>query len=136
MDEDNSTRVRRLLKLFHDVTNGKRKIASPKDSQLFVEALPHYKLPSRCVEVLLSSPSGMDAVRSAVRVDISPSFITSTSLKLAEFLSDPEIKSVADGQFLRELVVAIIQPPTFWNAAVKMFQNSQFQRAPFDPLLG
>jgi hypothetical protein len=97
---DNSGRVMRLLKLFHEVTDGRQKLTSSKDLQLFLEPLPHYKPPSRCIEILLSSSSGLDAVRNAVRIDISPSFINAYSLQFIAFLSDPEIKTIADGQFL------------------------------------
>lgn len=118
---EESTRVQKLLKLFSDLTKGQRTINTPASAKLFLEAVPCKKPPSVCVELLVSSSHGLEAVRSSVRADIGLEFITSHTLPLVNFLSDPEVKLLADGQLLQQLLAVIVQPPTFWNALVCLF---------------
>ena len=122
-DED-SIRVRKLLKLFNDVAKGLRTITTPASARLFLEAVPCKQPPSVCIELLVSSPSGLEAVRNSVQADISLGFIMTHTLLFLNF-SGPEVKLLADGQLLLQLLAIVAQPSTFWKALVGLFLNHQ-----------
>lgn len=46
-------------------------------------------------------------------------------LPFLEYLSDPGIKSLADGELLAQLLVVIASPPTLWKALVRLFNGHQ-----------
>jgi hypothetical protein len=122
---EESIRVRKLLKLFNDVTKGQRTITTPASARLFLEAVPCKEPPTVCLELLVSSPSGLEAVRNSVRADISLEFITTHTLPFLNFFSGPEVKLLADGHLLLQLLAIVVQPPTFWKALVDLFLNHQ-----------
>lgn len=114
--KDSSARAGKLAALFRDTLHGKRTIKSPGDAKLFFEAVQAQSPPSTVVESIIASKHGLDAVRLAVRADISHSFIQSHTLPFVNYLADEQLKVLADGQFLRQLLVTIASPPTLWNA--------------------
>lgn len=118
-------RVRKLLKLFHDVTKGLRSIDTPANAKLFLEAVTCNKAPSVCLELLLSSASGSEAVRNSVRADISLEFITTHTLPFLDYFSGSEVKLLAGGQLLSQLIAIIIHPPLFWKAVISLLLNRQ-----------
>ncbi|KAF4631358.1 hypothetical protein G7Y89_g6771 [Cudoniella acicularis] len=83
---DVSGRAGRLRKLFNDVTNGKRKISTPADAQLFLEAVQNRQPPSLCIEIIISSSSGLEAVRSCVLADLTSAFIQYHTLKFIGYI--------------------------------------------------
>ncbi|KAF1814036.1 P-loop containing nucleoside triphosphate hydrolase protein [Eremomyces bilateralis CBS 781.70] len=127
------TRVRKLLSLFHDVIHGRRTINTPANARLFLEAVPCKNPPRVCVELLVSSPSGMEAIGNSVRADINLKFITTHTLPLLNYFSDPEVKLLADGQFLLQVLIAVVHPPTVWNALVGLFLNHQLSEDSLRP---
>lgn len=83
-------RAGKLLKLFNDVTKSKRKISTPADAQLFLEAVQNQQPSSLCIETIISRSSGLEAVRSCVRVDLtlaSSSLIRSSSSATTQTLA-------------------------------------------------
>ncbi|KAL2264535.1 hypothetical protein VTJ83DRAFT_7045 [Remersonia thermophila] len=118
-------RLARLHGLFRDVTSGKRAIRSVPDAQLFLEAVRNQKSPSKCAEMLVSSPSGLNAVQAAVRVDLSQQFIVSHTLPTLRYFSDPEVKVLVDGQLVRDLVTVIAHPPTLLDVLIHLFETNQ-----------
>jgi hypothetical protein len=126
-------RAERLRKFFFKVLHGQQPIKTSQNAQLFLEAA-RQQPPSACIETLVSKTTGVDALREAVRVDISPAFIIAHTLPFLQYLSDPGIQALADGQLLREVLVVIAKPPTVWNAAVQLFRNRKIPEnllAPF-----
>lgn len=110
-------RAERLRKLFFKVLHGEQPIKTSLNAQLFLEAAALQQPPSACIKTIVSKKPGVDALREAVRVNISPAFILAHTLPFLRYLSDPGIKALADGQLLREVLVVIAKPPTVWNAA-------------------
>jgi hypothetical protein len=117
---DSSLRAGKLYGLFRDVVAGKRELKTPNDAKLFLEAVCGQQPATTCIERIVSTP-GMKAVRSCVRADLSPNFIQSSTLKFIEYLSDPGIQLLADGQLLQDIVLVIVEPPTVWRALVNLF---------------
>ena len=98
---------------------------STHDGQLFLEALRTQPSPSRCVELLVSKPSGLNAMREAVRSDLSAAFISAHTLPFLRFLSDPGVKTLVDGQHLEQVLVAVANPPTLLNALIVLFESGK-----------
>ncbi|KAB5586292.1 P-loop containing nucleoside triphosphate hydrolase protein [Coniochaeta sp. 2T2.1] len=118
---ENSGRAGHLHRLFRDVLVAKRQVKTPGEAQLFLEAVFIQQPAAVCVEKIISKTAALDAIRTSVRVDLTPTFIQQYVLKLVAFLSDPSVKSLANGQFLQDLLLAIVEPPTVWNAMVRLF---------------
>ncbi|RYO90590.1 hypothetical protein DL764_008430 [Monosporascus ibericus] len=131
--KDVDGRVGRLRKLFRDVLGGKRKITTSGDAKLFIEAIQTHETPSVCVEKLAASANGLEAVRYSVRADLSPSFIQSYTLGLLLLLSTDEVKALAQGQMLGNILEVIVNPPTVWNALVKSFLGHQIEERYLTP---
>lgn len=114
-----SERFRRLAQLFHEHISGERQVGGPQDAKLFLEAadvLCKQKSPSACVEAIVSSPKGVEVVRTTVRSGLSTDSVkTALGLFISHLLS-PQVKALGGGQFLQHMLLAILSPPTFWNA--------------------
>jgi hypothetical protein len=113
-------RAARLAKVFKETLSGKRKITDTSAAKLFLESATNHESPSTCVEAILASSDGLAAVRSSVRADLSLPFIQTYTLGFIHLLSDPSVKALADGQFLWQILLVIIDPPTLWNALCKV----------------
>ncbi|KAK0634459.1 P-loop containing nucleoside triphosphate hydrolase protein [Bombardia bombarda] len=124
-DQEASKRAGRLRAFLRDAISGARTIQSSQNAQLFLEAVRNQSPPTTCIETIVSSKCGLDSIRTAVRADLSPSFIISSTLPLLEYLSDPGIKALVTGQMLQKILVAIAKPSTVWNAIVNLFDNQQ-----------
>ncbi|KAF5657235.1 DNA dependent ATPase DNA helicase B [Fusarium heterosporum] len=122
--DSSGSRAAKLIKSFWAVTKGEQLIVNAHHAKLFLQACKIYSDRNsavKCVEVLISNPAGIAAVERAVRVDLSPDFINSTTLPFVLALSDPGVIALNNGGFLRQILSAIIEPTTFWNAAVRAY---------------
>ncbi|KAJ9156715.1 Stage V sporulation protein K [Pleurostoma richardsiae] len=118
-------RAGRLTALFWGVLNGDRPILTSADAQLFIEAVESQQPPAPSVEKIISSKHGVEGIYLCVRVNLSPSFIKAHSLKLLNYLSDPGIKALADGQFLQQLLLSVVTPRMFWDALVVLVRKQE-----------
>ncbi|KAH6848029.1 P-loop containing nucleoside triphosphate hydrolase protein [Chaetomium sp. MPI-CAGE-AT-0009] len=116
-------REARLRHLFWETVDGKRLVRSSQEGQLFLEAIRAQPSPSRCVEVLVAKPSGLNAMREAVRSDLSADFISYHTLPFLRYLSDPGVKTLVDGQHLEQVLLAVANPPTLLDALVALFDS-------------
>ncbi|KAK0667681.1 putative AAA family ATPase [Cercophora samala] len=126
---DNSARATRLRTLFRETIAGTRPVRTAQGAQLFLEAVRSQENPSSCVETIIGNTAGVAAVRDSVRADLSLRFMIASTLPFLQYLSHPGIKALADGQLLRQVLLAIVQPPTVWNALVKFFKNHEIPDA-------
>lgn len=113
-----AARTRRLAHLFHGVLNGNRKVQSANDAKLFFEAAQTQPTPSSCIEAVVASKHGIEALQLAARVDLSIPFICKQTLPFLAYLEDDQLKLLADGQILQRALIAVAKPPTFWNELV------------------
>lgn len=118
---ENPGRAGRLHGFFRDVLAGRRQLKTPSDAQLFIEAVCIQQPATVCVERIISNPAALEAVRNSVRLDLTPDFIQNHTFKLIGSFSDPGIKPLASGEFLRDVLLAIVEPPTVWKAIVGLF---------------
>jgi hypothetical protein len=122
--QDQSRRSR-LNHLFRDVLSGKRLIRTAQDAQLFLEAVRAQEPPSKCAEMLVSSNHGLEAIRNAIRLDVSRQFILSHTLPWLRYLSDPGIKALVNGQLLGRLIEIVTHPSTVIDALIALFEADQ-----------
>ncbi|KAF1730682.1 NFX1-type zinc finger-containing protein 1 [Beauveria bassiana] len=119
-------RAARLSNVFHAFLHGKRAVSGIRDAELFLEAAQTISSPSECLEFILSSPSGVFAVHRSVRASATLQFICNHALPFIGYLSQPEAKAICEGAFLRQILVAIVEPPTAWNILLEHYTNGGF----------
>ncbi|KAL2754181.1 hypothetical protein ACRALDRAFT_1049679 [Sodiomyces alcalophilus JCM 7366] len=117
-----AARASRLARVFRDFLKG-RSINTTKDAQLLLEAIRAEPSPSSCLESIVVSDSALQAVKSSVRTDTSAQYIISHVMPFLAYFATPEVKSIQGGQMLRQFLLAIIQPPTAWNAMVELYTD-------------
>jgi hypothetical protein len=130
---ENSARAQKLLKFYNDVVRGQRAITIPANARLFLEAVPHKQPPSVCVETLVSSSAGLEAVRNSVRADIGLECIKTFTLPFLAYLSDPDIKLLAEGELLRQIIEVVVEPATLWKALIKSFLDHLLPQESLQP---
>lgn len=130
-DTADTARAGRLAGLFRKILNGNRKIQSSNDAKLFFEAVRAQAAPSSCIEAIVASKHGIEALQLAVRVDLSVSFLQTQTLQFLAYLDDPQLSILADGQILQRVLVAVAKPPTFWNELVTAAQSGALDEEAF-----
>ncbi|KAH7309562.1 ATPase protein [Stachybotrys elegans] len=119
-------RVARLQKLFGAVTAGKRTVSSTHDAGLFLEAAQAQESGEKCLELIMTRPSGLDAIRRSVRVSSRTDFLCKHIFPFLGFLASSDAKALRDGAWLQQLVVAVVDPPTAWEPILKLYRNNEF----------
>lgn len=113
-------RAGRLAGLFRHILRGDRKIQCANDAKLFFEAARSQPAPSTCVEGIVASKCGIEALQLSVRLDLNPAFIKTQTLHFIDYLNDDQLKLLVDGRILQQVLVTIAKPPTLWNALVSL----------------
>lgn len=123
------SRKSRLSKLLPHFVNGSRTIESLSDVGLFLDVLRNQPERLQVVEMLVSNPPGLNTIRKFVRVDVSVEFINGPTAALLTYLGEPGLEQLCNGQFLRNLISTLIDPPTFWNALIEAHRNGLLNRS-------
>lgn len=126
-----TARAGKLAHLLRSVVNGNRTIRSAKDAKLFFEAAWSQPTPSSCIEAIVASKHGIEALQLAVRIDLSVSFMCTQTLRLLAYLEDDQLKVTADGQILQRALVVFAKPPAFWNELVAATQKCALDEEAF-----
>lgn len=125
LDQSASSRSARLSKYFGLILQGKRSVKNAGDAKLFLEAICDQQERSSCIEKLLASPKALESLRIGLRFDVSPSFINGTTAAFLKCISEPALKQLCNGQFLQQLLVIIVEPPTLWNALLQWYKEGR-----------
>ncbi|KAF5265252.1 hypothetical protein FOXYS1_3905 [Fusarium oxysporum] len=128
VQDASGSRAAKLIKTFWAVIKGEQQITNAHSAKLFVQACGIYRCknsPVKFVEVMISNPAGIAALERVVRVDLSFSFINTTALPFLLTLSDEGVAALSNGGFLRQMLTAILEPTTFWTAAVEAYDSEQ-----------
>ena len=118
-------RTGRLAKFFDLVVDGKRSLTTIENVKLFVEAVLARDHRAACIERIIASSQARSALHSGLRFDVSPDFINDFTAPFIQYLSDPDIKQLCNGQFLQEILIIIVEPRALWNAFVTLFEKRQ-----------
>ncbi|KAM3560257.1 hypothetical protein ARSEF4850_003737 [Beauveria asiatica] len=119
-------RAVRLKKIFNSFLHGKRSVSTPHEAEVFFEAARVQTSPSVCLEAILASPFGLAVVKSSVRASASLQFISDHVLPFLQYICQTEAKALCEGTLLYQLMVAVLQPPTAWNAIQKHYVAGSF----------
>ena len=119
-------RAIRLQRNFDDVIHG-RKALAPHTSSLFVEGLCMQSDAAGCVHKLNNSKGGLQAIQAVMRMDISPTFMNGSGVKVLSYFQPPELKDIGGGRYLQQIVTKIANPPIFWDAFVLAFKGGKLQ---------
>lgn len=119
-------RLQRLNKRFNDILRGRETVKSSSDARLFLESVYSQADPSVAIEKLGSSPQALKAIRLSFRTEFTSTFmIDCASPFLRYFGSDPSLKQLGNGQFFQQVLEAIVDPPSFFQAFTKAFNAGQ-----------
>lgn len=124
---DSTDRASKLAGLFRHVLKGTRKIHSTHDAKMFFEAARTQTSPSSCIEGVVASKYGIEALHLSVRIDLGAAFIMEHTLRFVELLADEQLRLLANGQILQQALLAIVTPPTLWNALFKMVKAGELE---------
>ncbi|KAL8734544.1 MAG: hypothetical protein Q9166_001444 [cf. Caloplaca sp. 2 TL-2023] len=124
---DDLLRNTRLNKLFHAVNHGERSLKSIQDGNRYIEALCCQSDPATCVEAVVSSAAGLQALQSSVRLDVSDAFLNGPGSDLLGYLQHPDLESLLGGALLRQVLESITSTPIFWNALVGAYRRGGLQ---------
>ncbi|MCJ1288012.1 hypothetical protein MMC26_007365, partial [Xylographa opegraphella] len=114
----------RLWALFNKVICGSQPLTSSPAATRFIEAICDQSDPVKCIEKLISSSHGISALQSALRVDVSSHFLNSSASSLLRYLQAEQLTTICGGEFLRRIVINIVDPPIFWNALINAQKTS------------
>ncbi|MCJ1462518.1 hypothetical protein MMC07_001120 [Pseudocyphellaria aurata] len=118
-----NSRTIKLRGFFQDVISGKTILKNIQNGNLFLEALCNQEDPPTCIEKILSSTHGLQAVQTSTRFSSSPAFLNDQVTVFLQYIQASALKVIYGGDFLQELISNMVEPPIFWNALVGCFRN-------------
>jgi hypothetical protein len=120
---DPAGKAKRLQIVFTSFINGKRAIRNVNDAKIFFEAVRDQREQTTCVEKIVAASHGLKAVKMSLCTDTSSSFINEHSAHFLIYIADDDITQLCNGQLYQEILDVIVEPPTFWNALEKHFNE-------------
>lgn len=112
MDVD-ATRRRRFL---DTVLDGKRELRNLIEARLLVAAICDERDRLRCIAKLCSKENRLTAARQALLTDLSSDSLNHHAAKFVLYFSTEDLRQVAGGKILCDLLSPIIKPALLWNA--------------------
>ena len=120
-----SNRASRLKKRFLDVLSESVKLDS-RGATLFLEGLCGQDDPVVCLDAITESAHGLASVQSAMRFDLSVQFMNGLGSAVLEYLLRA---SDVGGATLDNVLFYVVEPPIFWGAFVRAFQDGALNEA-------
>jgi len=114
----------KLYKLFNSIIYDRQPL-SHQNKPHFLEALYTSPDPAGCIDSIISSPKGLSALQSSLRMDMSPPFLNGAATKVVLAITAPEVISIDNGAHVQKVVMSIVEPPIFWGALLRAFQAGQ-----------
>lgn len=112
----------KLNGFLHSVLGGKKSLQTPKDGERFIEAICAQPDPPACLTSLAASaPHGFSSLQTCLRFKTDPVFLNGPAANLLAYLQAPSLKIILGGEFLRQTLEHIVDPPIFWDALVRAF---------------
>ena len=118
-----AARSTRLNNFLGKVLQGKRDIRNVADAKLFLEAICNQRDHQMCIEKLVASLHALSNLRSGLKFDVSPSFINQNIAPFIRYFSEPAVKQLCNGQYLRQLLLIFVEPPTLWKALIASYKS-------------
>jgi len=124
MDRRNP-RTARLTKVFNSILHGKA--ITPDLGPIFLEAMCAQPDPVACASRVMANSSGLAALQTAIRYDLSSDFLNTHGNAVLEFLQTPDLKYIDNGHFLNDMIIKIVDPPIFWMAFRGAFLKGELE---------
>ena len=139
-----SSRTSKLNSFLASVLSGSKQLTTSKQGELFLDAiwfvtLPKLALvlitdcksaqgdPPTCIEKLISSSPGLSSLQTSLRLDTSPTFINGPASAFLQYITHPSLKVICGGDFLRQVILSVAQPPIFWTAFAQCILQGKLQ---------
>ncbi|CAA7267397.1 unnamed protein product [Cyclocybe aegerita] len=106
-------RKARLTNLFNSILHSETAI-SPSNGARFLESIYSQDDPSVCMGRVVGSPAGFSALQSAIRYDLSSTFLNTHASFILQYLQHPDIKAINNGMLLEDVLIKLVEPPIFW----------------------
>jgi len=121
-------RTKQLDKRFHDVLRGTTTLEQRSSAtRLFLEGLCAQTDPAKCIDEIVASSHGLEAIQTAMRADLKLDFLDKLGSDVLEYLL--RVKGMG-GDVLNAVIVKIVEPPIFWSEFYRAFENDNLsQRA-------
>lgn len=114
-DAQASDRDARLSKLLHAYINDGKTPKTAREGKLLLEAISAQTDGASCVERLVASKNALEALKLALRFELTSSFFNTTFKDFLNFLQNPAIGQTCGGQLLKQLLTIVVQPETLWT---------------------
>jgi hypothetical protein len=121
-----NSRTTKLNKQFNDILRGSAAI-DRFNAPLFLEAVYTQPEPVACIDKLVASKKGLNSLQSAVFTNFTPAFLNTHPTQLLLYLRAPALKDIGGGQYVAQVVKALVTPPVFWRAFYQAFLGRQLQ---------
>ena len=106
----------RLKRFFFAIVDGKLQIQTSDNAKLFLGAIFDQEDRVQCIVTLSSKKYALQAVRKSLCTDLSPEFLNGLGAQCVRYFANEDIRQLNGGQLLRDLLIAILTPPLFWEA--------------------
>lgn len=124
MSLPSAVRQGRLSGFLNSVLGGRKSLQTPKDGELFIEAICVQPDHTDCLTRLISSaPHGLSSLQTCLRFKTDTIFLNGPAANLLAYLQASSLKSISGGDFLRQTLEHIVDPPVFWDALVRAFSD-------------
>lgn len=122
---EDPVRLARLNNFFHSVNKGDRSLKTSLDGKRYIESLCCQSDSAACIDHVLHSPTGMSALQSSIRFDLSSDFLNGPASALLNYLQHPALGSLFEGALLRQVLASIADTAFFWNALEQAFRREE-----------
>ncbi|KAH0541822.1 hypothetical protein FGG08_003705 [Glutinoglossum americanum] len=120
-------RTIKLRRFFNDVLSEKKSLSTSRDGSLFIRAICSQSDQPACLQRLISNPQGLPSVQTCLQLDMRPKFLNEWATALLKYFQGPRLKGICGGEFLREVVLRIVDPPIFWDVFVRAFKEGELE---------
>ncbi|KZT43420.1 P-loop containing nucleoside triphosphate hydrolase protein [Sistotremastrum suecicum HHB10207 ss-3] len=116
-----------LSRHLKDILGGQKPL-DETTGPLFLEAICDQSDLLTCLKTIRGNAKGLSLVQQAMLMDISTPFLNGIAATfLLHLSSKPEVAKVADGMYIRDLLLAIVEPDIYWAQLVEEFKAGRLQ---------
>ncbi|KIK92929.1 hypothetical protein PAXRUDRAFT_546697 [Paxillus rubicundulus Ve08.2h10] len=116
-------RAKQLDKRFHDILRGT--VGLERVKRNFLEGLCAQTDPVACVNNIVESARGLDAVQDTMRSDLNTKFMNGLGSTVIQYL----LRASGVGDILDTVLFKILDPPLFWNKYCEEFEKGNLDDA-------
>ncbi|KAH8814469.1 P-loop containing nucleoside triphosphate hydrolase protein [Flagelloscypha sp. PMI_526] len=117
MGDVRAARQKRYLQdLLHDKAG-----VELKENTSYLDAICAHPDPVDIVSRVISSKKGLSYIAQSMRFSFSATFLNGTAATFLHYIQHQDLVTISSGAFLRQILLAVAQPPLFFNAFKQAF---------------